>query len=243
MRCLPLLFLLCSTVAEAKMTVAVIDTGLDKSVVDLYSEPNDSWYEKGICKYGHKSFANSLYDDNGHGTNISGLIHKYAEGADYCQVIITYYEPHSDYNAENMIKAIEHAVNIKVDVINISGGGIEGIPEEKAAIKRALDAGIVVITAAGNEGKSYDEQGYYPALYYPEIIVVGSKNRAGDRLPSSNYSNKKEIDYYENGFEEVGVYGRPLTGTSQATAIRTGKEIRRIYNDAINKYLIKRRTA
>ncbi len=214
---------------HAKFTVAVIDTGMDRRVVDLHSEPNDSWYEKGLCKYGHKDFTGSdLYDRHGHGTNISGLIHKYAKGEDYCQVVIKYYDP-SVGEADNMraiIQALEHAVALDVDMINISGGGTDPSGLEQVIIRKALDKGIIIVAAAGNERSNIDKHGYYPASYFPEIIVVGSTDSKGDRLPSSNYG--MTVDFMEIGKDQQGEYGPGMTGTSQATAIVSGKEVGRI---------------
>ena len=78
------------------ITIAVIDTGLRKDIVE-------QGYSKGICKIGHKDFTGTgINDDHGHGTNISGLIHKYAKGLKYCQVIIKFWVK-SAGSRENMI--------------------------------------------------------------------------------------------------------------------------------------------
>lgn len=226
-----LAILLISVNSYAKLVVAVIDTGLDRSVVDLSQKPSDDWYSNGICKYGHKDFTTTgLHDRHGHGTNVSGLIHKYAKGNNYCQVIIKFYDPTARNNSNllNMISAIKHAVKLEVDIINISAGGEEASEEEKEAIKEALEKGIKIIAAAGNGGYSLDTKGYYPATYDERIITVSSKANNNTRLPTSNYS-ENFVDYEEYGHEQVGEYGKPMTGTSQATAITTGKEISRIF--------------
>ena len=159
-------------------------------------------------------------------------------------MILKFYDPLSDpkQNDENLVKAINHAIVLKVDVINISGGGTTPIAAERKAIKQALASGIKIVAAAGNESSNMKYKPYYPAMYFPEIIVVASVNSKGMLLDTSNYS-KKWIDYKELGYQQVGSYGQPLTGTSQATAIRTGKEISKMYTENIIKANIRRRTA
>jgi serine protease len=222
-----LALLLLPAMSHAMITVAVIDTGLHDSVVDLSEPPSDSWYDYGICKYGHKDYTGTdLKDRHGHGTNISGLIHMHAGGEAHCQVVLKYYDPSVPTlnNLKNMIKAIRYAIDINVDIINISGGGVTFSGAEYRLIMEALNKGIIVIAAAGNERS---DEPFYPAAYSDKVISVGSLDSKGNRLPSSNYG--KYVTTYEIGKNQVGSYGPEMTGTSQATAIRTGKKIKEIY--------------
>lgn len=199
-----------------QVKIAVIDTGFDKK------------YEKQVklCKTGHKSFVgdNSTQDNHGHGTHIAGLIAKNSK-VDYCLVIIKYFDPlHRGNNLLNTILAFEHAIAQDVDMINYSGGGIESSDVEKKVILKALNKNIVIVAAAGNEGKDFKDQTYYPAMYDKRIIVVGNltKNNKGKviRAPSSNYG--KEVDLQVFGTRVQSLNG-PMTGTSQSTAIVTGR--------------------
>lgn len=209
--------------------VAVIDTGLNL---------NDRWPDNQlkICPGLSKDFTNtSLNDTHGHGTHIAGLISKYAENANYCLVIYKYYLNESSglENLDRTIMALIAALKDKVDVINYSGGGILKNKIECDAIKLALDAGIKVNAAAGNESTNLSYFGYYPALCDPRINVVESVDRYGERAITSNYSISAEI----KTFKEVGVkvystlpngkYGY-MSGTSQATAVFTGKLIKQM---------------
>jgi hypothetical protein len=197
------------------LTVAVIDTGLDKDILS-------QGYSKGICRYGHRDFTGKgLHDVNGHGTNVSGLIHKYAQGSQYCQVILKTYHDKAT-GAKFFTEAIEYAINLKVDIINISGGGSGSNMAEYKAVKKALDNGIKLIFAAGNNAQKLGVEGsYFPAMYDDRITVVASSK--------GEYSNTGEcVDTWENGTNQVGDYGWRMTGTSQATAIYTGKTIRRL---------------
>jgi len=205
------------------ITVAVIDTGIDLAI-------KKQAYKKGICKFGHKDFTGTgLADIHEHGTNISGLIHMYTQGANYCQVILKYYLKNSSgkVNLRRLKQALQHAIALKVDVINISLGGPTSDDLERTIIKKALDQGIIIVAAAGNENQDIKKFPYYPASYYPKIIVVGNGKSAVFKRPSSNYGT--QVDIWEMGVKVKGSYGTPMSGTSQAAAIITGRVVQILY--------------
>ena len=198
-----------------QVKIAVIDTGFDMR------------YEKGVklCKTGHKSLTDdSTHDNHGHGTHIAGLIAMNAK-VDYCLVIIKYYDPfHPGNNLANTIKAFEYAISENVDMINYSGGGVEPSSQEREVIGQALDKHIIIVAAAGNEGKDFRKQGYYPAMYDTRIVVVGNltKNKKGKavRAPSSNYGQEVDLQVFGTNIKSLNGL---MTGTSQSTAIVTGR--------------------
>ena len=126
-----------------------------------------------------------------------------------------------------MVAALRYAINIKVDFINISGGGSGFHEDERKLISSALHRGITIVVAAGNDkcqlGKGSCE--YFPAMYDRRIIVVGNGRTEKDRAPSSNWGSV--VDFWIDGTEKKGEYGKPMSGTSQATAIQTGKLVRK----------------
>lgn len=209
-------------------TVAVLDTGFGY---------NNLGHSAKLCKFGHKDFSvdqrySAEYgtkdkiplDIHGHGTNIVGVIADNAKITNYCFVIIKYYSIKQDgkQSVEASNKALEYAANIGADFINYSGGGPERSDRETKAVKRFLDNGGKFIAAAGNEGTNLDliENAYYPAMDDKRIIVVGNNNFYGVRSYKSNYG--KVVKRWELG-ENVTGYGLTMTGTSQATAVATGK--------------------
>ncbi len=211
--------------------VAVIDTGFD-----FESTWSDVTYLKKprVCKYGHKDFTGlGLKDSHGHGTHIAGLIAQYADKANYCLVILKYYHTEKDQfdHLRNSVLAFQRAIDLKVSVINYSGGGIEKSEIECLLMKKALNMGIVVIAAAGNEGSDINKKPYYPAMCDSRIITVGNLENNGMYAKSSNYSNSVELEakgmVYEKGVRVLSTLPNNsdglMTGTSQAAAIRTGK--------------------
>lgn len=225
------LLLLMSSLANSEqkqLKVAVVDTGLDLT---------DIRFKDVLCKEGHKDFTHTGLDDNhGHGTHIAGLIKQFAAKANYCLVILKYFDVADQDNAlENELTAFQEAINLKVDVVNFSGGGPAYSEKEFKLILAHPE--IKFIVSAGNNGKNLDliENNYYPASHFlPNIIVVGNLWLNGSMEPSSNYGKKLvwEIGYNvlsslpKECFLGYCKYreGR-LTGTSMSTAIHTGKYI------------------
>ena len=237
------------------LTIAVIDTGVDATAITH------------LCKYGHRSYIGNhpTHDPHGHGTHIASLIEKYAGVGDYCIVSLQYYSEvnSGQQNLRNLKDAMQFAINIKVDFINVSGGGPEYNEEEQRLIKNALDKGIKVVVAAGNEHHNLSTYcDYYPACYKDSrMVVVGNRvseetwqsgvyymlrklitraNRSDDeslkRASDSNWGDV--ITRWEIGDKVEGRVpchlrhlnpdpkercAAKMSGTSQATAIATGK--------------------
>lgn len=222
--------------AEAKhcgkypVKIAVIDTGFGFE---------DRGHTANLCKYGHKDFSldrqfSGAYDTkvpvpldtHSHGTNIVGIIDEYAKKShlNYCIVVIKYYSTQQTgyLNMMAMVQSIKYAANIKVDYVNISGGGDTFSPEEFVQVKRYLNQGGHLVTAAMNDNVDLDlpENQVYPAMYDKRIVVVGNSSPTGEKSKSSNYGSV--VKRWEIG-ENVTAYGITMTGTSQATAVATGK--------------------
>lgn len=215
--------------------VAVLDSGFQTSPY---------WKAKEMPKLCSEviNVVNSNKDDNyGHGTHITGLIHKYAGDADYCIYPIKFMdiqkkttsgtkevEQIKEGGVDTSIIALKKAIQLKVDIINYSAGGEEKSEEECELIKKALDMGIKVITAAGNESKNIGKVPYYPAKCDFRITVVESTDKQGRRLASSNFGGNTVKEWGERVMSICPHSYCIMTGTSQATAITTGKLVRRL---------------
>jgi subtilisin family serine protease len=205
------------TVKEKRVKIAVIDTGIRaKTQIERY-----------LCADGHKDFTGTgLVDRDGHGTNIAGIIAKKMDPKKQCIVIIKSFDPLSKNSTETLVNALKWAQNQNVKFVNYSGGGAGKNLEEESTIGSMLNYGVTVIVAAGNDSKNLSADCYYyPACYAfknKNFYVVGN-GQGIYRSPSSNWGGP--ITNIENG-ENVEGEGIILTGTSQATAVMTGKLIK-----------------
>jgi len=199
-----------SNATENRKKIAVIDSGLK---ITKKIKPY-------LCEGFHKSFAdnNPFLDSYEHGTNVAGLISENIDPSKWCLVIIKY-----EGSLDDFIKALEYSIEIKASMINMSVEGPHYSQEELNLLKKAMQLKMVVSVAAGNRrGDQYNLDKaciVYPACYIynldPKLFhVVGSY--------TGNFSNygRKTVRFWENGVNR----GYPvMSGTSQATAIHTGK--------------------
>lgn len=249
--------MVCDGKPEKQIVVAVIDTGFG------WNKAKSSK----LCPTGHKDFTvqqeNSTelgtkdpvpVDKHSHGTNVVGLIEKYAGDTDYCIVVLKYYITGQSgvQNLANTVKAIKYATTIKANFVNYSGGGVDRSEDEMSAVKAYIDAGGTFVAAAGNESSDIAVKPYYPAQDDDRAIVVGNARKTtkeeieelkripaeerppiepvtvanyfGLAIPSRQSNHGIRVNRWEFG-EDVEAYGISLTGTSQAAAIATGKII------------------
>lgn len=189
-------------------------------------------------------------DVHGHGTNIAGIIDKAMKASKkpFCLIIVKFYSAKSEDN-DNLVSSLlslQYLSKLKPDIVNFSGGGYFFMMSERNAVKKYLDGGGKMVAAAGNDKSDLDILPFYPAMYDKRIEVVGSllnthltksetilRNIPSDRLMPipgsdeymvrswfSNYGNP--ITRWELG-EGIRGFEVTLSGTSQATAVATGK--------------------
>ncbi|MEG2097243.1 MAG: S8 family serine peptidase, partial [Pseudoflavonifractor sp.] len=119
-----------------------------------------------------------------------------------------------------LIQAIDAAIAAKVDVMNLSVGGKNSSTYLAAACQRAVDAGIVVVAAAGNyrSGDTKSSSTYmYPASY--DGVVSVSACKQGQSTPEFDQAYS-----YFNDKVTVAAPGSSVESlyTDGKTAVRDG---------------------
>ena len=164
--------------------VAILDSGVDYTEdIDVYMRKNFIPGEDGISV---------IYEDiSGHGTSVAGIIaaKDNDEGITGINPYVQLYsarilDENKQAPASRVVAAIDWAIEQDVDIINISFGTTVDSEEIHAAIRRAYDAGILIVAAAGNNGVVE-----YPAAY-DEVVAVGAVDAKGERTEG----NVKEAD-------------------------------------------------
>ncbi|ACB53941.1 protease [Crocosphaera subtropica ATCC 51142] len=165
------------------VTVAVIDTGVTP-VPDLQRTE----FVEGYDFVNNKKEAN---DDHGHGTHVAGTIaqstnNRYGVAGVAYQAKIMPLKVLSAAGfgtISDIAEAIRFAADHNADIINMSlgGGGASQMMED--AINYAHEKGVVIVAAAGNEGRS---SASYPSRY-DKVISVSALNANNEKAFYSNY--------------------------------------------------------
>lgn len=159
--------------------IAVVDTGVDNT----HPELKDKVLPTRI-NTSSSGIRNNSMDDNGHGTQIAGIIAD--NTAD--NIYIKPYKVLDNKGLGTLISlaaGINCAVNDGVDIINISVGFEEESDILKAAIDNAEKNDILVVGAAGNDGT---DTLYYPASY-ENVVKVTAINESNIITNFSTYGN------------------------------------------------------
>ncbi|ALX48821.1 S8 family peptidase [Lentibacillus amyloliquefaciens] len=206
--------------------IAIIDTGCDTSHPDLEGKVIDG------KNFTDASDETEYADGNGHGTHVAGTAAAAAGEEGIAGVapnakllIVKVLDENGSGDYQWIIDGINYATDWegpngeKVRAISMSLGGPEDVPELYEAVKRAIDSGIPVVCAAGNEGDDRPEtdEYAYPGAYN-EVIQVGAINFDREIAPFSNTND--EIDIVAPGVDILSTYTDQqyarLSGTSMA---------------------------
>lgn len=205
------------TKGSSKVTVAVIDDGVQKNHPDL----------AGKFVHPYNAVTGYSYIPAGdHGTHVAGVI-----GATMNNIGVAGISPNVKIMPINVFKgeladlysivrAIYYAADHNTQVINLSLGSYDYSKSEYAAITYAKRKGAVVIAAAGNEHNSRKN---YPAAY-EHVIAVSATDSKDQITKFSSYGS--HIDISAPGKKILSTISKNkyafADGTSMATPVVSG---------------------
>lgn len=203
-----LLLLLSLLHAETKpVRIAVIDGGFKPEIVKNINLC-DNLPIKVFSKTNTKHYIN-------HGTNVVGLIKKYAENTPHCFILIN--------GIDETVSSIKYAHSKHADIINYSAVGYRFIYDEYIAIKLFLYKKGVFFSAAGNDHLNLNKNcNAYPACYLNLGVKMVTNNK--------DYANKhKDAIVSDKDGDNESILDIKLNGTSQSTAIETGRYVKNLF--------------
>lgn len=191
--------------------LALLDTGVSDSSIK-----------------GYVNFINdSAKDENGHGTQMAGIISAVVQSAGNNVASPSIYSvvvaDHRGFaKTSTIMQALDWAINNEIKIVCMSFGDYHKSELLENMINRASNCGIIMVAASGNDGGFEDENRImYPAAF-DNVLSVGAKN--GDTI--ANYSNGgKNADCFANGSQiTTDINGNTVNviGTSCATAFVAG---------------------
>lgn len=215
------------------ITIAVIDTGVAPHS-DLVGNKNRIVGFKDLVNNRHIP-----YDDNGHGTHVSGIIAgdgyssrgKYAGIAPKSNIVaIKALDENGGGSSSDIIAAISYVIEKKDDldikIVNLSLGTIPNSSQSKDPLCRAVDkaikSGLVVVAAAGNNGP--DKESILSPGISSEVITVGAVD------------DKRTIDPTDDTIATFSSRGPTLDGELKPDLVAPGVNIQSLSNSKLDSY-------
>ena len=176
--------------------VAILDTGIDSDHPDLQANLGAGRaFVK--CKGNPRMCRYDWDDDNDHGTHCAGI----ADAVDNSEGVVgvstqatlhavKVLDKRGSGSFSDIAAGVEYVANQGWDVGSMSLGASSGSQALHDAIQYAVDEGVFLVAAAGNDGPCTDCVGY-PAAY-PEVVAVSSTD-SSDAL-SGFSSTGPEVD-------------------------------------------------
>ncbi|WP_159424986.1 type VII secretion-associated serine protease mycosin [Streptomyces sp. TLI_053] len=203
------------------VTVAVIDSGVLKDHRDLTGQVLAGKDLTGANTDG-------TVDTDGHGTGMASLIAGHGHGdeagikglAPKAKILPIRIELDGESlsTRSGLAMAIHYAVDHGASVINMSLGGPSGAdPDERAAVKYAVDKDVVLVASTGNGTNAVE----YPAAF-PGVVAVGAVDRNGQLWSKSTVGPETTLvapgtEIPRAGSKSTSAQGIG-NGTSDATA-------------------------
>jgi serine protease AprX len=199
----------------AGVGVAIIDSGVTAWHDDLGSDRVAQFAD-------FVDFQPQPYDDYGHGTHVAGIIASSGYDSNGARrgiapaanlVVLKVLDGDGFGYISNVIAALDYAVehraqyNIRVINLSVAAGVYESYTTDPLtlAAKRAVDSGVVVVTAAGNLGRNAQGQPQYGGITAPGnapwVLTVGASShngtvsRADDSVAPFSSRGPSFIDY------------------------------------------------
>ncbi|MEW6105658.1 MAG: S8 family peptidase, partial [Bacillota bacterium] len=194
--------------------VAVLDTGIDVSHPDLKAN-----IEGGFDCINETT---DVVDDNGHGTHVAGTIAALDNDFGVVGVApearlyaVKAFDSRGQGQVSDIVQGMEWCMTNRMQIINMSFGTPDSSKALTMAIDKAAQAGIVMVAAAGNDGRR--DSVLYPARD-PNVMAVTASTR-DDRIASFSNSGP-QVAVAAPGEDVYSTYRdggyKSLTGTSMA---------------------------
>lgn len=197
---------------DAAVKVAVLDSGVDYS-----NEKIIPYIEDTGINLSASGKSDSTQDDNGHGTAmVSALLDAYGEDDGITIYPVKVLDSNNRGTILSTYLGIKAAIDMDVDVINLSLSAKTQSKLLEEAVNEAYDKGIMVVGAAGNNGA--DIKDYAPANIM-NAVIVSAVNAKKKVCAYSNYGTGLDFAAYGKYSDGNGVTYR---GTSVSAAKVSG---------------------
>jgi subtilisin family serine protease len=206
---------------DAGIIIGVIDSGLDWNHEDIRGTtwPGNIWintdeiygngidddlngYIDDIIGWDFVNNDNNPFDDNDHGTHVSGTIGALGNNGVgttgvmwNVQIMALKFLNAGGFGSTfDAIQAIEYAIANGAKLTNNSWGGGGFSRALNDAIEASGNAGMLFVAAAGNFGRNTDDIPFYPASYKLDNIISVAATDHNDKKWSASNFGKVSVD-------------------------------------------------
>lgn len=243
-----------------RVTVAVIDTGIDTAHPDLApnlwtnggeipgngKDDDGNGYIDDVNGYNFWDHSGDVTDENDHGSHLAGIIGAVGDnglgvaGVDWNArlMALRFTDERGNGTSTKAIESIDYAIRNGAKIINASwtlklDGEAKGTQSDllRQAIQKASEAGVLFVTASGNqfqtdEGLDVDRSPVYPAAYRTaNMVSVAAADAKGDLASYSNFG-MATVDLAAPGASILSTSADAgylsMSGTSMAAAFVSG---------------------
>lgn len=239
------------TQGSDSVVVAVLDSGVDYTHPDLSEnmwmrpdsvepyEDEDLGTIDDVHGFNAVENARDPMDENGHGTHCAGIIGAVGNNGEgiagvnwKVEIMPLKFMGSGGYGTtKDAVEAINYVIDrkragVNVRVISASWGSTVRSRALQDVIRKAGDAGILFVAAAGNSSADTDRRPHYPSSYdLPNVMAVAALNRRDELAGFSNYG-AKSVHIAAPGAEILSTWlkgdYREASGTSMATPVVSG---------------------
>lgn len=218
--------------------VAIIDNGINVThrdlVPNLWRNPSPTFGDINGAAFINGVRSANISDETGHGSHVAGIIgaagnngFNMAGVAWKVQLMILKNSNASGSSStSDSALCVDYAIEHGAQVINCSFGGVNYSHTFFAALKAARDAGVIVVTSAGNDGLNNDTSPHYPSNYILDNIVsVGNSGPTDVSSVTSDYGGLVDLSAPGTSISSLDLTATGQTirsGTSMAAPHVTG---------------------
>jgi subtilisin family serine protease len=227
--------------------VATLDSGVEYAHPDLKANIWHNPHEiKGNNKDDdHNGYVDDYYgvnipkgrdsasDEDGHGTHVAGIVGGRTNNATGIAgtcwttriVPVRFMDSRGRGSTSDAIAGMQYAARAGAKIINCSFGAPTASRSLHDAVQAVKDKGILLVVAAGNDGKDLDADPSYPASYGFGNIISVAATTSDDTLASFSNFDAEKVDLAAPGDGILSTYPtdryKTLSGTSMAAPFVT----------------------
>src|SRR5580693_2545726 len=155
---------------QVNVTIWVLDLGINAAHREFLNSAGTASRVSTIDFSNDGTSCPANTDPIGHGTHTAAIAagRIFGVAKDAYVTLLKVVKCTGGYSQDWFVEALNTAAGVRPSVVNWSGGNDQGILQSGAiriAVQGTINAGVMIVQAAGNQSSPYPQPGYSPAVY------------------------------------------------------------------------------